>query len=284
MNLADIIARDVARYDAGCLAARDEAAANCGLVRDVAYGDDPRHRMDLYVPNGATGSLPIIVFFHGGGFSQGDTAWGAPFAPVALAMPAILAAPTYRRMQDLGDSAPFDDGLAVLSWLRTHAKDYGGDPDALILAGHSAGGALAAEIALNPARQARFGVPASAIRGVVCISSSLNRYALAGTPGGGYALPEGALPMTEDAPLAMLDRFEGMPPPFFVAWGGRERQRERVERASLAVLGRLAERGALYGFEFDEDVDHFDSHLLFVGGPHRWIATLQAWMARALAA
>ena len=57
------------------------------VTRDIAYGNDPLQKLDLYVPEGAKGPLPVLLFVHGGGFTRGDkhgeyypdniTAWAA---------------------------------------------------------------------------------------------------------------------------------------------------------------------------------------------------------------
>ena len=47
--------------------------------RDVTYGPDPRHRLDVFVPSAGVARAPVLVFVHGGGFVQGDK--GAPDAP-----------------------------------------------------------------------------------------------------------------------------------------------------------------------------------------------------------
>jgi acetyl esterase len=42
------------------------------VLRDIAYGEDERHRLDVYLPLGAEGPAPVVVFLHGGGFIRGD--------------------------------------------------------------------------------------------------------------------------------------------------------------------------------------------------------------------
>jgi acetyl esterase/lipase len=41
------------------------------VARDIAYGDDPRQRLDLYAPT-APGTYPVLVFFYGGGWDSGS--------------------------------------------------------------------------------------------------------------------------------------------------------------------------------------------------------------------
>ena len=58
---------------------RPEQVAGCTVTRDVAYGEDARHRLDLFAPAAGSAARPVFVFVHGGGFVQGDK--GAPDAP-----------------------------------------------------------------------------------------------------------------------------------------------------------------------------------------------------------
>jgi triacylglycerol lipase len=58
-----------------------EPYAGLHVERDIAYGDDPRQRLDVFSPlDGATAPLPILAFVHGGGFVRGDKRMpGAPY-------------------------------------------------------------------------------------------------------------------------------------------------------------------------------------------------------------
>ena len=271
MSLPRFTSPEVDAYDAACIALRERHVAGGQCLTDIAYGPDGGHRLDIYLPREAGAApLPVVLAFHGGGFTQGDQSWNAAFAPAVLGAPAILVAATYRHMLSLDDRAPFEDGRRALDWVRAHIAGHGGDPARIFLAGHSAGGALATTVA--------FDTPD--VAGVIAISTSFNRFAMTGTPGGGYDLPEGALPLTPDAPLPRLDSVEALPP-FFIAWGERERQRARVERSSLAFAGRLAERGVPVTVAIDSAADHFGTHLAFADSAHRWSAMLGAWIGDA---
>lgn len=121
------------------------------VARDVAYGSDPRQRLDLYAPRGkAPGKLPVILFFYGGSWSSGTRA-GYAFVGRALAAEGfIVAVPDYRLVPQVRFPAFLEDGAGAVRWVRAHAMGYGGDPDRLVLAGHSAGAYNAAMLALDP--------------------------------------------------------------------------------------------------------------------------------------
>ena len=65
---------------------------------------------------------------------------------------------------------------------------------------------------------------------------------------------------------------------FFLGWGGRERQRERVERSSMAMISALRDRGVPADWVFLADADHFETHLAFADRDHAWSRALRTWL------
>ena len=113
------------------------------VQRDIAYGPDPRHRLDLFREGDPDGA-PVFVFVHGGGFLMGDKhTEGSPFYSNMGAFAArhgmIGVTLTYRLAPEHQfPSGPDDIALAV-DWLRANVADHGGDPARIVLAGQSAG-------------------------------------------------------------------------------------------------------------------------------------------------
>ncbi len=110
------------------------------VERDAAFGSDPRQRVDLYAPaRHSSSQLPIIVFIYGGSWNSG-TKSGYAFVGRALASRGFLVAiPDYRLVPQVRYPAFLEDNAAAVHWVRLHAATFGGDPDRLVLAGHSAG-------------------------------------------------------------------------------------------------------------------------------------------------
>lgn len=106
-------------------------------------------RLRLHRPTGATGPLPVIVAFHGGGWCLGSpeqTRWLN--SRIAAHVGAIVVAPTYRLAPEHPYPAAVDDAWATLRWVADQAAELGGDPARLSVMGDSAGGNLAAVCAL----------------------------------------------------------------------------------------------------------------------------------------
>ncbi|MCP3730267.1 alpha/beta hydrolase [Sphingomonas sp. MG17] len=111
--------------------------------RDLAYGPDPRHRLDIYRPAGAK-PAPILVFVHGGGFMKGDKGDAGSWANANVGRMAARAGLVgvvinYRLAPDHQWPAGAEDVGAAVAWLKLHAAEYGGDADRIVLAGTSAG-------------------------------------------------------------------------------------------------------------------------------------------------
>jgi len=119
-------------------------APHSGAVqRDIAYGDDERHRLDVYLPvdAGARGPAPVVIFLHGGGFIRGDKADRAPVGHYFSRHGVLAIVPNYRLGPRHRWPAGAEDVASALSWARAHVAGYGGDPEHIVLAGESAGAA-----------------------------------------------------------------------------------------------------------------------------------------------
>jgi acetyl esterase/lipase len=113
-------------------------------LRDLEYvpGGHPRQKLDLYLPEKAGRPRPVIVWVHGGAWTQGDKDWrrAVPLVPKGYAVANI----NYRFSQDALFPAQIEDCKAAVRWLRAHAQQYHLDPDHVGAWGSSAGGHLVA--------------------------------------------------------------------------------------------------------------------------------------------
>ncbi|MCW2673114.1 MAG: putative esterase [Frankiales bacterium] len=117
---------------------------------DVAYGDLPRHKLDVYRRKDHPVGAPTLVQVHGGAWVIGDKReQGRPLMNHLAARGWVCFAPNYR----LSPRATWPDHLVdvkrALAWVREHGEEYGADPGFLVLTGGSAGGHLSALCALT---------------------------------------------------------------------------------------------------------------------------------------
>ncbi|HEX6000541.1 MAG TPA: alpha/beta hydrolase [Hyphomicrobiaceae bacterium] len=116
------------------------------VTRDVAYGSDARHRLDLFVPEASAATpRPVLIFVHGGAFTRGDrrSPPGGPFYDNIMLFAArngvIGVNATYRLAPQHQWPAAAEDLGAAVRWVSEHITGHGGDPARVFLMGHSAG-------------------------------------------------------------------------------------------------------------------------------------------------
>ncbi|MGW0179103.1 alpha/beta hydrolase [Nocardia sp. NPDC003345] len=103
----------------------------------------------IYRPHSDGAALPVIVFAHGGGFVFCDLDSHDEFCrSMAEGVGAVVVSVDYRLAPEHPAPAAHDDMYAALTWVAGHAGEFGGDPATLVVAGDSAGGNLAATVAL----------------------------------------------------------------------------------------------------------------------------------------
>ncbi|WP_406504774.1 alpha/beta hydrolase [Streptomyces sp. NBC_00212] len=136
------------RVNFAALAASVPAPDTSNLdVEDLMVPAAPEVPVRIYRPREAQGA---IIWLHGGGFVMGDVETEHPWAArIAEASGAVVISVGYRLAPENPFPAAPDDAYAVLTWAAGHAAELGIDPDRIAVGGHSAGGGLAAAIALR---------------------------------------------------------------------------------------------------------------------------------------
>lgn len=115
---------------------------------DVRYGPHERHALDFYRA-AAPGPTPVLIFFHGGGFTGGDKRSFAARAPEYTAAGISVVSANYRYSRQAAYPGPMLDGARVVQFVRSKARGWGVDPDRIALSGGSAGATMALWIALH---------------------------------------------------------------------------------------------------------------------------------------
>jgi len=205
-------------------------------VPDVPYGPAPRHRIDLFPIPRARGTL---VFIHGGYgrsldksmFSWLAAAWAA--AGVAVAMPNYRLAPSVR-IDDI-----VDDAVAAVNWLAAKGASHGMETARLVLAGHSAGGHLAAALLAQP--PGRLAFDPARIAGAVPISGVFDFAPLRlFSFNADFHLDEAAV-----ARLDLAGKRPTVPAPLVIAAGADESSEFRRQSQLLAEAWRAQVRSLL---------------------------------------
>jgi acetyl esterase/lipase len=230
------------------------------IVRDITFGSEPSQKLDIFMPAAAkTGSLPVIVFFYGGRWTLGSKGSyrfvGDAFAKRGY----IVAIPDYRKYPQVRFPSFVEDGAKALAWVHDHIADYGGAPDRIFVAGHSAGAHIGALLASDPSYLAQLGKDRNAVIR-------------------GFAGLAGPYSFTPDAPdlkdifgpperYAMMQAttfIDGSQPPMLLLYGDADTV---VKRINLDRLGaRIRERGGSV------------KSIVYPGVNHIWILGALSWL------
>jgi acetyl esterase/lipase len=211
------------------------AQAQYDLKKDVSYYSDSVIAKDSYLKSQCTldvyypvnkKNFATVVWFHGGGLTSGEkeipkelTEKGFAVIGVGYRLSPKVKAPVY-----------IEDAAAATAWVFNHIAEYGGNPNAIFVSGHSAGGYLGLMITLNKAYLQKYNVDANKIAALIALSGqTITHFAIKQERG---LKPEQPL-IDEYAPLYWV---RGDAPPVVLITGDAE----------LEMYGRYEENAYLY--------------------------------------
>ena len=148
-------------------------AVEMRVARDLPYAEpkSERNTLDIYSADDGTAAVkprrPVIVWIHGGGWRRGDKAVMDHKPQAYVDRGFVFAAINYRFYPDVTIQQMMGDVAKAIGWVHGHVREYGGDPERLIVMGHSAGAHLAALVCTDE-RYLKFeGLPLATIKGCV---------------------------------------------------------------------------------------------------------------------
>lgn len=228
-----------------------------GDARQVAdslpYGADARQTLDVWAPRRSDGRpLPVVIFFYGGGWSEGAAAdYG--FAGAAYAANGFIAVvPDYRLVPSVRFPAFIEDGALAVKWVRDNIANYGGDPDRVTIAGHSAGAHIGAMLTLDQRYLRKAKVDPGIIRAAALISGPYDFHPFT-EPRGRNAF--GAWPKPAETQPISFARADA--PPMLLIHGTADRVVMPYNSKRLAE--RLQQLGAPVTLRMYSGVNHVDT-------------------------
>ncbi|MDP4024541.1 alpha/beta hydrolase [Methylobacterium sp. NEAU 140] len=204
-------------------------------ARNLAFGEGPRRRLDVYVPAAGAEGAPVLVFFYGGSWQSGSKDDYAFVGHALAAQGFVTVLPDYRLFPAVRFPGFLEDGAAAVAWVRDNIAGYGGDPRRIVLAGHSAGAYNAVMLGLDPRYLTAAGVDPKAIRAVAGLSG-----------------PYDFLPLDQDTTIKVFGEAADLPatqpmqfagplsPPAFLATGDGDTTVRPRHTVSLAAKLRAA--------------------------------------------
>ncbi|SHE45246.1 alpha/beta hydrolase [Devosia limi] len=242
-------------------AAMDGGTAKVG--DGIAYADGARNRLDVYAPEQRGEPAPVVFFIYGGGWNRGERS-DYQFVGRALAARGFITViADYRLVPEVRYPEFLEDSASALKWVQDNIASYGGDPNRLFLAGHSAGAYNAMMLALDPSYLKEYGVTLP-IRAVAGLSGPYDfypfEYGEVREAFGQAPNPEGTQPVN----LVTSDT-----PPMYLATGTTDPivRMQNTER----MAHKLQENGVWVTTRFYEGFGHMEP-VIAMGALWRWRA------------
>jgi acetyl esterase/lipase len=231
----------------------------------VPYADGARQKLDVYAPQNPTGPAPVVFFIYGGGWNRGERS-DYVFAGRALASRGfVVVIADYRLVPEVRYPGFLEDNAQAIKWTQDNIASYGGDPQRLFLAGHSAGAYNAVMLALDPSFLAEYGVTVP-IRAVAALSGPFDFYPFEYgevTEAFGQAPnPEGTQPINLVTPDA---------PPMFLATGMNDPIVRAINTEKLAK--KLTDQGVWVTTKYYDGIGHMEA-ATSLGAMMRWRAPI----------
>jgi arylformamidase len=154
--------------------------ARCDCRLDLRYGEGASEALDIF-PSAAAGA-PVLVFVHGGYWRSLDKSDFSFVAPVFAQAGAMVVVPNYALCPAVSIEHITLQMVRALQWVWQHAPEHGGDPSRIVVAGHSAGGHLAAMLLSCRWKQVSDALPAQLVGGALSISGLFDLEPLRHTP------------------------------------------------------------------------------------------------------
>ena len=222
------------------------------IAEAVPFGPSERLKLDVWSPRRVGHALPVVIFLYGGGWVAGSrTDYG--FAGSAYAGQGfVTVVPDYRLVPGVRFPSFVEDGALAVKWTRDNIARYGGDPDRIVLAGHSAGSYNAAMLALDPHFLRDAGVPAGTIKAAALLSGPYDFYPF--TEQRGRDALGGWPRVAETQPINFVGRSS---PPMLLATGSDD---DIVKpRNSQALAAKLRANGVPVELKIYPGKSHIDT-------------------------
>jgi acetyl esterase/lipase len=141
---------------------------NVDYLANVDYPDG-KDRLDIYIPSGVT-NAPVIFSVHGGALSMGDRTEDSFVGQRFAAAGYLTVVTSYRLSPQVSHPAHIQDVAAAFAWVKRNIGRHGGDPNRVIVIGHSAGAYLLMLLATDSRYLAAHKLSPADIKGLAPVS------------------------------------------------------------------------------------------------------------------
>jgi acetyl esterase/lipase len=239
-----------------------------GYVRttDIAYGSDPRQKLDVYLPKKMAPDAKVVVFFYGGSWRGGGKTDYRFVAQALTSRGFIVVLPDYRVYPQVIFPAFVEDGASAVRWVRDNISNYGGDTNHIYLMGHSAGSHIAALLTLDAHYLKAVGLDRNVIRATATLSGP---YDFTPNPWDRPVFGMGTNETAINSNIEPITFVDGKEPPMLLVQG----LRDKIVAPSNAV--NLAARIRAAGGEVEYITYPKRGHasvVVALASPYHWLA------------
>lgn len=218
---------------------------------NIAYGEHAQHRLDVYLPDSQLQThYPVLVFLYGGRWTDGRKDMYPFLAKTFVDRGYIVVVPDYRKYPEVTFPTFVEDAAMAVAWTLDNIARYRGDPNQLLMMGHSAGAHIAALLSADQRYLAHYGYVTTPIKAFVGLSG-----------------PYDFIPEDEDlkaifgpperySQMAVTSFIEGNEPPMLLLWGEND---NLVGRRNLDLLeAKIAQQGGQAETKIYSNMGHVD--------------------------
>ncbi len=257
----------ISRNGPAVLSAVDRFAGgsdNIALKATISTGDSAAQKLYVWTPETPASDaekLPVLLFVHGGSWRSGDPAdygfVGRAFVPKGF----IVVLAGYRMHPEAVYPAMLEDAASAIAWTKAEIEQYGGDPEQIVVAGHSAGAYNVVTAALEEQWLGRLGAETSDIAGVVGLSGPYDFY-----PFDSDSTKNSFGPADNPEATQPVNHVRGDAPPMLLIHG--EKDTLVYPRNTRELEKRITQAGGSVETRFYPDMAHNDP-LISLAAPWR---------------
>ncbi|MRD48568.1 alpha/beta hydrolase fold domain-containing protein [Caenimonas koreensis DSM 17982] len=230
----------------------------------VAYGADPRQRLDVYLPLENKAGMPLVVFFYGGSWSSGERA-DYRFVGEALASHGVATLiADYRLSPQVRYPVFLQDCSQAVKWAFDHAGELGAAPSRVYLMGHSAGAYNAAMLALDARWLGEAGLAPKQLAGWIGLAGPYDFLPIVNPQAQVAFNWPATLPDTQP-----INHATASPPALLLA--GSKDDTVNPQRSTMGLGRKLEAAGARVRYRLIDGASHV-TLVASIGKPLRWMA------------
>lgn len=235
-------------------------------TNNLAYGTDPRQKLDVYRPTKAAPNGKVVIFFYGGSWRDGSKTDYRFVAQALTSRGFIVVLPDYRLYPQVTFPAFVEDGAAAVRWTHDNISSFGGDTNQLYLMGHSAGSHIAALLTLDAHYLKSVGLDRSAIRATATLSGP---YDFTPNPWDRPVFNQATNATSIDPQIEPITFVDGKEPPMLLVQGLQDKIVSPSNAEHLAA--RIREKGGEVKYITYPNRGHASVVVALVW-PYQWLA------------